>query len=161
MKPLVLFLSFFICQLTYAHKFYMSITDIEYNADTKSLEVIIKFFTDDLEKALEENTKERLWLGTEKEVATINDYLKNYLSSNFLLTQNDQPQLMTFVGKESERDYTWVYLEYKGFDESSKVWLENKLLIELFEDQANRVNFKNGGYSKSVTLHKSHTGAQF
>jgi len=139
----------------------MSITDIEYNPESHSLEIVIKFFTDDLEKALEEKWDQRILLATEKEASNTDSLLKVYLASNFSIKQANQIKSMDFIGKESERDYTWVYIECKDYDPESTIWLENKLLIELFEEQANRINFKNNSYSKSVTLHKNLTGAQF
>ena len=55
-----------------AHKYYLSLTQIEYNQDAKSLEIIINVFMDDIETALNSDYKINLQLTTKNE-------LKNYL----------------------------------------------------------------------------------
>ena len=161
MRSLVLVLLFFVCQITLAHKFYMSITDINYNSTSKALEISIKFFTDDLEKALEEKNNSRIFLGTSKEIELTDSLLQSYLIEKFVVKQGGQIKNIEYVGQETEQEYTWAYLELKGYDSESKIWIENSVLIDLFQEQANRINFINNSYTKSVTLHKDLRGAMF
>lgn len=142
------------------HKFYMSVTDMEYNEESKSLEIIIQFFTDDLEKALEQG-RERVFLGTEKESEEVNLLIEKYLNRHFRLQRKNAPIPYTFLGKEASIDYTWVYLEVENFDASKEFVVENKLLTELFEEQSNQVNYLKDGLSRSVTLHKDESTAVF
>jgi hypothetical protein len=142
------------------HKFYMSVTDMEYNEESKSLEIIIQFFTDDLEKALEQG-RERVFLGTEKETEEVNLLIEKYLNRHFRLQRKNSPIPYTFLGKEASIDYTWVYLEVENFDATKDFVLENNLLTELFEEQSNQVNYLKDGLSRSITLHKDESTAVF
>ncbi len=139
----------------------MSITEINYNAESKSLEISIQFFTDDLEKAVEQNKDLRLLLGTEKEDSAADSLINQYIKQHFEIQKNEVPLVLEYIGKESERDYTYAYLELKDFDKDGTIWLNNTLLIELFDAQVNKVNFNNGDYSKSISLHKDLRGTEF
>lgn len=161
MRVVLLSLILGLCQICNAHKFYMSITDIKYNEQANSLEITIKFFTDDLEKALEKESKQRIYLGTEKEIDQINPILKTYLQERFIIKKNEQNLSLIYIGKESESDYTWAYLELKDYNPQEKIWIQNTVLIDLFPEQVNRINFQNNIYTKSVSLHKDMRGAKF
>lgn len=138
-----------------AHKFYMSITDMNYNSTTKSLQVAIKFFADDLELVLEKETGERILIGTENENTKTSDFISTYLKSHFIIEQNKGSLTPIFVGNETDKDYTWVYLEFKNFEPNESTSLTNTVLIEYFSKQANKVNFTKGKRTKSYTLHRN------
>lgn len=139
----------------------MSITEINFNAENQSLEISIQFFTDDLEKAVEGINQQRLLLGTDKENIQADSLINNYIKANFKISQNKKELSWKYIGKESERDYTFAYLELKNFDKNTAIWLSNTLLIELFDSQVNKVNFNNGDYSKSISLHKDLRDSEF
>ena len=50
---LVLFLML-TCAFTYPHKYYVSITQVEYVQEKESVQIIIQMFTEDLEKLIHE-----------------------------------------------------------------------------------------------------------
>lgn len=162
-SKLLAFLSFFIlCSSPLAaHKFYMSITDMEYKPETKSLQVIVKFFVDDLELALEKQNNTSIRLNDSSKVETHKALLKDYLSRHFVVEQDKGSINFTYVGQESDKDYTWVYFEYKNFNPDEESLLTNTLLIEQFPDQTNKVNYKNGQVASSFTLHKSKVAEEF
>lgn len=133
----------------------MSITSLNYNAQNNSLEIIVKFFTDDLEKALEETTDKALFLATNKEADETDSLLKVYLLNHMTFTQKNKVLPLVFLGKEADRDYTFTYLEIEKFNPSKTTQITNNLLISTYEDQVNQVNYKNGKHSKSISLHKN------
>ncbi len=139
----------------------MSIANMDYNPESKSLEITIKFFTDDLEAALESNQPHKIYLATEKEISQTDSLINIYLDINFLILQKEKKLVYEFLGKEAERDYTLVYLELENFNYSKPTTLINKLLINSFEDQVNKVNYKNGELSKSINMHKNFLKAEF
>ena len=49
------------------HKYYVSITEAEYNAESKTFEISVKFIGHDLERAISNVGAPELYLGTEKE----------------------------------------------------------------------------------------------
>lgn len=139
----------------------MSITSLEYNAETDALEIVVKFFTDDLEAALESSTNEKLFLATDKEAAETDSLFAVYLSDHLQFKQKNKLLKVIFLGKEAKRDYTYAYLEIDNFKENEATQIENTLLISIFEDQVNQVNYKNGEHSKSFSMHKDDRVADF
>lgn len=139
----------------------MSITSLEYNSQTDGLEVVVKFFTDDLEDALENSNSHSLFLATEKEAAETDSLLAAYLNNNLQFSQKNKPLTASFLGKEASKDYTYAYLEIENFKEEQITQVKNTLLISIFVDQVNQVNYKNGERSKSFSMHKDFRTAEF
>lgn len=135
------------------HEFYVSVCEIDYNEENKSLEIALKLFTDDLEKAIEKQGVVGYKLDdTEKS----DEYLFKYLKNGFQLTVNGKKIEYTFIGKEVLLDnVTWCYMEAKGIAEVKSVEVMNALLTELFDDQKNMVHVKVGDKTKSLILRKS------
>jgi hypothetical protein len=152
---------FSICLSSQAHKFYMSLTEMQYNAKTGSLEIMIKLFTDDIEKAVEKNIDYGLFLGTEKEHPTTDSLMEDYFRRHFKITTDNNPIKLTFLGKEAERDYTWFYVEVPDFKPTNSHNLTNTMLIRTFDQQSNKVNYYHNGETTSLSLHKDRTSGSF
>ena len=133
----------------------MSIASLNFNAQSQSLEIIVKFFTDDLEKALETTNSSKLFLATKKEAIQTDSLLRIYLLNHLEFSQKNKVLPLVFLGKEANRDYTFTYLEIENFNPSRTTQLTNSLLLSTFDDQINQVNYKNGEQSKSISLHKN------
>jgi len=133
----------------------MSIASLNFNAQSQSLEIIVKFFTDDLEKALETTNSSKLFLATKKEAIQTDSLLRIYLLNHLEFSQKNKVLPLVFLGKEANRDYTFTYLEIENFNPSRTAQLTNSLLLSTFDDQINQVNYKNGEQSKSISLHKN------
>ena len=61
------------------HKFYVSITKIEYVAESESLQIITQFFIDDIEEVLRKRYRSDVSLGTTKETEEDRTLLKKYI----------------------------------------------------------------------------------
>lgn len=138
-----------------AHDFHVTITRIDHNPETGSLEVTIRMFTDDLEKALEKDGAPRLQIGAENEHSETDVFLKKYLIDRFNVRVDDQPQSATFLGKEVEDEITWCYVEIENVGDFSEIEVTQKVLAEVFEDQSNIVHVSYRGQKKSLMLGKN------
>ncbi len=137
------------------HTFYISITQVQYNEDTDAIEVSMKLFTDDLEKALEARTTERLYLNTEKENKKADLLLREYLKRHFKITVDDKEHEINFLGKEYEDDATWCYIEVKNIGgKLEKINIQNSTLTDTFDGQANLVHCSYKGKKKSLLFKK-------
>lgn len=123
-----------------AHEFHTSLAQIQYNTITKSFEVSLRVFTDDLEAALtRENNNQKVSVSDTK---LADPLLEKYISTHLsVLNKQNQKQPMTFVGKELEVDVTWIYVEISATDDLGGLRIQNTILTELFDDQVNIVNF--------------------
>jgi len=136
------------------HSYYVSITQIEYNQYTQSVEISCKIFTDDLEAALEKATGEKMHLGTERENPNAGQYVRQYLKDHLLFELNGKAVQYNFVGKEISGDATWCYLEISGVRELKSLKVSSQLLTEVFETQTNIVHITTGKNKKSLLLSK-------
>lgn len=134
----------------------MSITQMTYNERTSSLEISIKFFTDDLEKAVEEENKVKLNLGTQFQHEKAKELLSEYLNQKFIVKQVNV-LAQDFLGMESEYDYTYCYIEIKNFKPKSDFSVTHTALMEIFPDQLNKINFSYVDKNISLSSTRSKT----
>lgn len=150
-------LYFWLFITAFAHSYYVSITQIEYNNYTQSIEVSCKIFTDDFEAALEKTSHEKMHLGTDHENPNANQLIRQYLTDNLVLEINGKPVVYDFSGKEVSADATWCYLEIRGVKELNSLKITNSLLTETYETQANIVHVTSGKDKRSIMLNKNKT----
>lgn len=125
-----------------AHKFYTSISHAEYNPETKSLEIVARVFSDDLELALTKRNSKAIYLDSTKDV---NAYIVAYLKETFEVKGMDEKRReIKWVGLETKVDTTWLYFEVSMPEGLKGAELRNRLFFELFNEQVNIVNVKDG-----------------
>lgn len=128
---------------TVAHKFYTSLARVEYNAETKTVEVALRVFADDLELALTRRSGRRVYLDQTKDAP---DLVIAYLRETFELRGRDGRKAeLRWVGMETEADVAWLYFESPLPDGPAGATLRDRVLLELFRAQVNLVNLKYGG----------------
>ena len=145
-------LSFFL--LGAAHKFYVSVTHIDYNEEEKAFQITSRIFIDDLESVLNSRYEVDLQLATDLEADDAASYIGKYLSSKISVEINGTTAEITFLGKEYRNDIVLCYLEITGVDASeiNSIVIENNVLTEVFEEQQNVVHLKIGPKKKSFIL---------
>ncbi len=138
------------------HKYYVSITEAEYNARSKTFEMSIKFIGHDLEEALETAGAPNLYLGTEKEHEKADYYLNQYINQRFHMVADENSLNFKFIGKEiNNDDFIYCFLESNQIESPKKVTIKNTLLTEIFNGQANTVYLTVGGQKVNYQLNKS------
>jgi hypothetical protein len=135
-----------------SHKFYVSLVQIDHKQESGSLQVTMRIFTDDLERALDGYENRETNLGTQKELPGTNEILFNYISDNFRVTVNGRPATLSFVGKEVEVDVTWCYVEATGIPSLQSISVTNRMLTEVYEEQVNIIQIESGGINRSMLL---------
>ena len=136
------------------HKYYVSLTEIEYVKEERSVQIITRIFIDDFENVLRNRFDEGLTLDTEKENIETNYYIEKYLKDKLKITINLKDFSFDFLGKEYEDDMILCYLEIQNIERISSIKVENKLLYEMFPDQKNMVRFKIHSVNKTILLIK-------
>lgn len=140
-----------------AHPFYVSICQVDYNSETRSLEIALKVFSNDLLLGLENKGKTKIYLGEKKENPKADEYIFDYVKSQMIFTVNHQKVNYNFVGKEMQDDVVWVYLEVENVNALTSLGVESKLLTEIFDDQKNIVQVNNKGSIKNMLLNKNNS----
>lgn len=132
------------------HAFHTSLTEIQYNAKEKSLEISIRMFTDDLETALTKaNNGQKIMIGgkNDNSDAILNKYIQQHFA---FVTPQKQKRILNILGKEMEGEATWVYVEVPNSQDFKSDVLYNNLMQELFDDQTNLVNIMYSGNKKTI-----------
>ncbi len=123
------------------HDFHTSLTEINYNPASGSLEITIRVFTDDFENAL-------IKLSGNKKISinsTAKDHndplIEQYINRHFaLISPQKETRKGTYLGRETEGDATWLYYEIPNSRNTKGYTLMNDIMQELFDDQTNLVN---------------------
>lgn len=141
------------------HKYYLSSTQIEYNQEQKSLEVIINVFMDDIENTVNKKFKVDLQLTTEKELKNSDSYFSNYLNEKLNFKINNKNYKFNYLGKEYDGDLVYFYLEITNIENISSIEINSQILTEEFEDQQNVIRLKVNGKKISKILTKKNDKA--
>ena len=136
------------------HKFYVSITKIEYVQEKQSLQIISKIFIDDIEDVLQQRYDAELSLATSKETEKEVAFIKKYLSQKIKIKVNGKPEKFTYIGKEYDTDIMKVYLEIENISALESLEVSNEILMEIFEEQQNIIHFKSADKRRSLILDK-------
>lgn len=134
---------------SFAHPFYLSVTDLKYNPDDKKLQGTVKIFSNDLEESLKILEKKPIDLLHPKDRKETLSILKRYLAGCLTLEVNSQKLGYEVLGFENEEESIWIYLESKACEKPSGLLIQNSILYEHLKEQMNIVNIEVGGIKKS------------
>lgn len=137
-----------------AHKYYLSLTQINYNNSSKSIEVITNVFVDDIETVLNKIHSKDLRLNTKKEPTGSDIYFEKYLKNHLHFKIDNKAVSFDYLGKEYEGDIVYFYLEIKNIKRVQSIEIKNTLLVTEFPKQQNLVKSKVNGKHKSILLTK-------
>lgn len=150
----------------YDHPYYVSLVNMYWNEETRTYQVSIRLFWDDLEQALEEKHGEKAYLATEWEIEQANEWIFGYLAEHMkvwgsgagaatggsgggsgsggasAIAQSDQPVSWTWIGREDEMDVAWCYMESEPINDPKEIALDVSIFHELFRTQTNIVYVK-------------------
>ena len=157
MRKILILLVLLLPQLSFttAHKFYVSVTDVEYNENQKSLQIISHVFIDDLEKLLKERYKEDLFLLKKGEHPEADAFVRKYFQDKMKISVNGKERTLKYLGKEYDNDELLVYIEVENVEPFKNIEVENTVLTDIFPQQKNIVKVENKGEIKSLLLMRS------
>lgn len=135
----------------FAHAYHTSLMDVRYNAQKQQLEIALKVFTDDFEKALSAGQPRPISLADMPAAQTTPltaTYLKRTLHFG---TKPGETLPLTYLGMQREGDAHWLYATVKLPAQAVRsLVLHHQLLLAEFDDQMNIVNLEAGGQKQSA-----------
>jgi Domain of unknown function (DUF6702) len=137
---------------TTAHKFYVSVTQIEYVKEKQSVQIIARVFIDDFEELLRQRYDENITLNISKDERTIDAYIQKYLIAKIQVEINGNYKKFKYLGKEYEDDIMYCYLEITDVESINSFKITNQLLFDVFEEQQNIVKTNINSKRKSFML---------
>jgi len=139
---------------TSAHKYYLSVTDIEYVKEKESVQIITRIFIDDFERLLRQRYDKNITLNVENESNNIDKYIEKYLTRKIKISINDNYKDLIFIGKEYKEDMVVCYLEIDNVNSIASFKITNNLLYDVFDDQKNMIKTHINSKHKNFILTK-------
>tara|TARA_B110001454_G_C12568009_1_gene370631 strand:- start:231 stop:728 length:498 start_codon:yes stop_codon:yes gene_type:complete len=138
-----------------AHKYYLSLTQIEYKNESKSIQIIINVFMDDIETALNKEYSIDLQLTNQNELESNDVYFKKYLKKNLYFKVDNTSSSFNYIGKEYDGDLVYFYLEIENVNSLEAIEVVNTILIDYFPEQQNLIKSKVNKKHNSILLTKT------
>lgn len=136
------------------HEFYVSLAEIRYNSESERLEVSLRIFPDDMDRALETHYGIISNLATEIEHPSADSLVGVYLQNLLEIELNGKAVPLSYLGKEAEADVMWCYLESGPVPIPSEFNISNSILTEIFGDQVNITQVYVGKWNRGLLLKK-------
>lgn len=136
--------------LAAAHAYHASIMEVRYNTGKQQLEVSLKVFTDDFEKALStgQPSSISLYQSPKPQVtALVTALLRRSVAFG---TKPGEALPIQFIGIQKETDAHWLYFAVKLAKPVNGIYLRHALLEDTFPDQMNIVNVEANGKKQSA-----------
>ena len=139
---------------TAVHKFYISVTQVNYSEEDQSLQITSRIFIDDMENVLTQRYGVQPLLASGHEAPEADSLVEKYMRSKFVIAVNGNPVHYDFLGKRYDGDILMCYMEVPKVARASlhSVEVQNEVLTDLFEDQKNIVHVIIGDLKKSFVL---------
>jgi len=137
------------------HKYYVSLTEIEYVEKQQSVQIITSIFIDDLEVDMQKQYHKTFNIDTKQEIDSIDYYFKRYLNQHFQITINDSIHKYNYIGKEYEDNIVHFYLETSNIQQLKSIEVINTSLFESFENQQNIIKINVKDFNKTFYLTKN------
>lgn len=134
-----------------AHPLHVSVTEIEFDQKEKSLEIMMRIFTDDLEEAVRKKQQRKLNL-LDPARTTTDALIGDYLAAHFTVKVDNRALKLEYLGHELEADAVICYIEVKNVKKWKTIEITNDIIMEVYNDQSNLVNVTFGDEVKSLRL---------
>lgn len=122
-----------------AHDFHVGLMEIAYNEVSRTYQISMKLFTDDLDHALEP-------MKSSGEDFDLDSLTAGYILDHLRLSSAEAgPLSMTYIGQERAPDATWIYLESETTEELRALEVWNTALMELNADQKHFIHLLEDG----------------
>ncbi|HEX4850781.1 MAG TPA: DUF6702 family protein, partial [Puia sp.] len=145
----------------YDHPFYVTVTEVNHNANEKLIEISCKMFTDDLEKELTRYSHLDIDLSKSVNKNQNEKIISEYVQKHLQIAIDGKAVALQFVGSENESDATWVYFQVNNITNLKRIDIINSLMFEAFQNETNLIHVMVGGKRQSAKLDKPETKASF
>ncbi len=139
--------------LSLFHPFFVSMTEMDYNAKDKELEVSVRIFTDDFENAIRKyhpGVKVDILHPPNQE--QMNQFVNDYIQKHLQVKINGTPVQIAFVGFEQQSESIWSYFEVKNITGIKKLDITNNILHDYNTNQINMMHVKVGDNEQNYKL---------
>ena len=144
-KILLLALTLTLASFT-VHKYYISLIKVEYKKESKSVQITMRIFIDDLQQVLKKTYDKNI------ELEENNELIFRYVKDNFSVKINNTKRSYLYLGKEYENDVVFLYLEVKNIETIQSIEIQNSMLMSTFPEQKNIIKLNINNIKKTFLL---------
>lgn len=134
------------------HKFYVSVSQVDYIAKDNTVQITSRLFYDDLQKALQERYDTGIKVDKTYPQDKLDGFIKRYVDQKLKVLIDGKQVNLNYLGHEDENDYVVCYIEILNVSEMNRIEIENTLLMDVFPQQKNIVHVRVGKIEKSFML---------
>jgi hypothetical protein len=135
------------------HPIHVSVTEINYNDKSKSLQITSRIFIDDLELSIQKQLKEEsLDILEPKNGKTTDQLISEYLSKHLAVKLDGKTAKIRYLAHETEDLAVICYLEIENIKKLKTLEVTNDVIQEVHADQSNLVHITYKGPVKSYRL---------
>ena len=146
---------------TNLHPLFISVTEIEQNSKERTVEISCKIFTDDFEKTLRINTKEKVDLLNPALKSQMDKLVNNYIQQHLIVQIDFRQVVMKFIGYEQQEEGITSYFQVDNIASIKKIKVFNNLLYEFNVQQMGIIHAIVNGTRKSSKLNNPEANALF
>lgn len=143
------------------HPFYVSVTEMNYNAKNASFEISCKMFAEDIEDVLKQNYKTTIDLSSDRMLAQNNRLMNDYMLKHLSFNIDYRPVNFRFVGFEKEKESVYCYLELLNIPAVKKLGVNNSILYDFKKEQINIIHVMMNGKRESTKIDYPKNQASF
>ncbi len=140
--------------IAWAHPFHVSITTFKLNMKSNSVEVTMKIFANDLEKAIRTPSHPDIRIGSKNITKNLDSLIIQYLHKHVQVSIDEKERKLEWIGKELENEIIWCYLEIKNVKNFANIWVQNSIFLLEFDDQLNISHFQKENQIETIMNHK-------
>ena len=152
---------FFVAFLHFFHPFYVSVAEIQQNQKSKTVQVSVRVFYDDFEKALNREYKSGINIVKPLDRKKVNQVIETYLKVHLKIKANGKPVALKYIGYEIEEDAAWCYFESDPQSVVKSLAVQDDILFEAHPSQSNMIHATVNGIRKSTKLDNPSDNAEF
>jgi len=154
-----------LCNILFAHPLYVSVTDVDIDAQRGNIMLSIRIYADDLETILHNKYNVDGWIGTAGEHRDSRRLLVEYVNERFSITVNngERIDLVTdsmIITKEEEA-MMWFYMKGVAKQPIRRIEIDNRLLTDFFSNQTNLLYISAGKNEKWEKLNRKKHKIEF
>lgn len=134
------------------HKFYISITQVNYVEKQHTIQITTRIFVDDLQKEINNISNTNIELASDREPKDVSNIYQKYLNNHLQFIVNKKKAAYNYIGSEYEKDLVIFYLEIENIDNINELEINNRVLYNSFNKQENIVKTNIYNKNKSFIL---------
>ena len=143
------------------HPIFVSVTTIEHNAASKTLEISCKIFTDDFESVLRKKYSTKVDLLDVKFAPSMNKLVNEYIQKHLIIKAEGKVVVLNFIGFEQQEEGIITYFEVKDIARVNKIDVIDNILYEEKPQQMEIIHVTVKGERKSSRLNNPDATASF